>query len=87
MTVHDRKKLIWNELVLCPGKPKAITPKILKMCQIALSNDTDFWSDILFRHGLLEKDLYELDAAVKEHVIGNFWGMVCQKAAELGVKI
>ena len=47
----------------------------------------EFWGDLLDRHAMRETDLDKLDPAMAEHAAGNFWGMVCQTAHELGFKI
>lgn len=81
------KMRAWRTLAESPGRPPAVNREALDAVKIALAHDAEFWSDILDRHGLRDKALDELDTAIREHAIGNFWGMVAQTAHQLGFKI
>lgn len=78
LNMNDLKERVWAEMLKQPGKPKLLTPGRLSSLKSALWDDHDFWADLLDRHGLRVKALDELNAFNREHVVGNFWGMLTQ---------
>ena len=76
--MNQLQQRVWQELIVQPGRPPALTPKRIAQLGEILAQDQDFWADLLVRHNLSEKSLAELEPAVREHAIGNFWGMLMQ---------
>ena len=66
-----------------------ITPKRLQLLKkSALEGGgfwEDFWGDLLGRHRLRNTDLLDLEESVREHAIGNFWGMLCSRLVTSGL--
>ncbi len=70
------KNRIWDELVNTRPRPPAMTNKRIELAKRYLWNNSDFWYDIAFRHGLNEKELNQTDKEIRLHAIGNFWGQL-----------
>lgn len=87
MVINDTiKSRSWNELVSESFLPEKLYRRIDKLKEWAW-NDNDFWDDLLFRHGLNDVSIKDLDPLMKDHALGNFKGMLFQIAYEHGIKI
>ncbi len=75
---EEIRESVWEQLVTQKPKPPMLTVPRLKKLKVQVWDNEDFWSDILDRHGLRHEKLDDLEKDVKEHAIGNFWGMLCQ---------
>lgn len=82
------RERVWHALAAEPGCPPALDNRGKQHRLLnELGHDEEFWSDLLDRHGLRAKNLHELEPGIRQHAAGNFWGMLAQKAHELGWKI
>jgi hypothetical protein len=70
------KEQTWNDLFNAGARPKFLTDHRMKKIKTGIWNNEDFWFDLLLRHGLMETSFKELEADVKNHALGNFWGML-----------
>lgn len=87
-----KKEAIWNYMVALPKKEKPYGCTIEKLAEAKqmIMKDTDFWHDIINRHGLTELDktieqLKEKDLETYNHCVGNFWGMLMEKMWKNGI--
>ena len=74
----ELREKVWNQLVQTSPKPSILTKKRIEKIKLKLWNNCNFWWDIIDRHGLRNSNLQDLDSDLKEHVVGNFWGQLCQ---------
>jgi hypothetical protein len=81
------KDRVWVALVKADPGPLWVTPRKLARVRNALRDDREFWSDLLDRHGLRNTELSDLHPGLRDHVLGNFWGMLTQTARQLGMKV
>jgi hypothetical protein len=77
------KSRVWNELISQPGRPPIVQKRLFHTLWLHLLDDTEFWRDLLDRHGLRDKSLSDLDPHTRQHAIGNFWGMLWQATWEM----
>lgn len=61
---------------------KAITLKRLSKARDAVFADKFLWTDVVIRHGGLERTPEELDDFTYCHCQGNFWGQVLSIMSE-----
>lgn len=71
------KERAWRELEASGPRPPMMTPRRVRILKDDLWEDEGFWGDLLDRHGLRRERLDELEPEVREHAVGNFWGMLC----------
>ena len=84
-TVHEYKKNeVWDHALSLPksSRPNGVTDKRLEKVKDFIWTNTDFWSDIVNRHGLIQETIGSLqcyDHPTYDHCIGNFWGQVVEE--------
>lgn len=76
---EEEKNRAWDQLSILRPMPNGFTEKRLTKLKTAIWNNDDFWWDLLLRHGLDKTPLDLLPREVKEHAIGNFWGMLSEE--------
>ena len=85
MTKSQVKSRVWKELSHEPVGTLKFSPALLAKLEVLLSDDQDFWSDLLNRHGLADSKLSDLDPKVAEHALSNFWCMLYETAFRHGL--
>jgi len=64
--------------------PRLTERRIAKLRKL-LWNDSEFWGDLIHRHGNGDSDPLHMEADVLEHCLGNFWGMLMAEAVRRGM--
>jgi hypothetical protein len=60
----------------------------LEKAWVLIKNDSEFWSDILIRHGgnhMSPQEMEQADRFNYEHCMGNMTGMIMQAMIENGI--
>jgi hypothetical protein len=84
---EDKKNKAWEQLSVLRPMPNGFTERRLSNLKTIIWNNEDFWWDLLLRHGLNDTPLDKLEKDVRDHAIGNFWGMLSEeiwKCKQLG---
>ena len=83
---EEAKLAYWDYLEgVAPYRPPQLTERRMAKLQKLLWNDSEFWMDLICRHGNGESDPRHMEPDVLEHCLGNFWGMLMETAVRCGV--
>jgi len=90
MIPRDAREAYWKVLTAAAyPKPCGVTSRRLEKVKPTIMADDFFWQDVIGRHGAMrfqpDRFLQEQEAAVVEHCLGNFWGMVVQTMLDTGL--
>lgn len=66
-------------------RPPRLTERRMSKLKKLVWNDSEFWGDIIYRHGGGHGDPRNMDSEILEHCVGNFYGMLMQIAVERGM--
>ena len=86
------KHRVWNHFIERwaiekLGGGHGVTGSRLRFIKPYIFKDSNFWLDIVHRHGLdceMPEALQVRDRAIYDHALGNFWGMIYQDLVKRG---
>ena len=81
-----KRRTYWLHFIECwavwgIGGGHGITGPRLRRLYETIMCDDNFWQDVIVRHGN-HAIPEQVDAAVYDHCLGNFWGMIHQMMAD-----
>lgn len=67
--------------------PPRLTARRLSKLKKLVWEDSEFWGDLIYRHGGGNPDPHQMEPATLEHCVSNFYGMLMAEAARRGIII
>lgn len=83
---EQAKLVYWGYLSgMVKYRPPRLTDRRMAKLKKLIWDDSEFWGDLIYRHGGGEADPQVMESETLEHCVCNFYGMLMSEAVRGGM--